>query len=99
MLCRNYPHADVAPTYARKQKTSLGPLLLTPPFAEGSNPGPFATFRTTQPLGHTWPGEGGWEVQQATGGEDPETLTNWMYWSGEHIWAEGGGGKGKIGHN
>ncbi len=49
------PHADIAPTYARMQKTSLGPLLLTPPFAEGSNPGPFATFRTTQPLGHTWP--------------------------------------------
>ncbi len=41
------PHADIAPTYARMQKTSLGPLLLTPPFTEGSNPGPFATFRTT----------------------------------------------------
>ncbi len=47
------PHTDVAPTYAGMQKTSLGPLLLTPPFAEVSNPGPFATFRTTQPLGHT----------------------------------------------
>ncbi len=49
------PHADVAPTYARMQKTSLGPSLLTPPFAEGLSPGPFATFRTIRPLGHTWP--------------------------------------------
>ncbi len=49
------PHTDVPPTFAQMQKTSLGPLLLTPPFAEVLNPGPFATFRTTQPLSHTWP--------------------------------------------
>ncbi len=33
-------------------KDKLRPLLLTPPFAEGSNPGPFATLSTTQPLSH-----------------------------------------------
>ncbi len=35
-------------------KDKLRPLLLTPPFAEGSNPGPFATLSTTQPLSHMW---------------------------------------------
>jgi hypothetical protein len=35
-------------------KDNLRPLLLTPPFAEGSNPGPFATLSTTQPLSHMW---------------------------------------------
>ncbi len=36
-------------------KDKLRPLLLTPPFVEGSNPGPFATLSTTQPLSHMWP--------------------------------------------
>ncbi len=35
-------------------KDKLRPLLLTPPFAEGSNPVPFATLSTTQPLSHMW---------------------------------------------
>ncbi len=35
-------------------KDKLRPLLLTPPFAEGLNPGPFATLSTTQTLSHMW---------------------------------------------
>jgi hypothetical protein len=37
------------------RKTSLGLSLLILPFSEGSNPGPFATFFTIQPLGQTRP--------------------------------------------
>jgi hypothetical protein len=46
------PHADAAPNVHMNAKDKLRPLLLTPPFAEGLNPGPFATLSTIQPLSH-----------------------------------------------
>ncbi len=46
------PHADVAPNVHTNSKDKLQPLLLTPPFADGSNPRPFATLSTIQPLNH-----------------------------------------------
>jgi hypothetical protein len=46
------PHADTAPNVHMNAKDKLRPLLLTPPFAEGSNSGPFATLSTIQPLSH-----------------------------------------------
>ncbi len=46
------PHADAAPNVHTNAKDKLGPLLLTLPFAEGLNPGPFATLSTIQPLSH-----------------------------------------------
>jgi hypothetical protein len=45
-------HADTAPNVHTNAKDKRRPLLLTPPFAEGSNPGPFATLSTIQPLSH-----------------------------------------------
>ncbi len=48
------PHADAAPNVHTNVKDKLRPLLLTPPFAKGLNPGPFATLSTIQPLSHMW---------------------------------------------
>ncbi len=48
------PHADAAPNVHTNAKDKLRLLLLTPPFAEDSNPGLFATLRTIQPLSHMW---------------------------------------------
>jgi hypothetical protein len=52
MLRMNYPHADAAQNVHTNAKDKLRPLLLTPPFAEGLNPGLFATLSTIQPLRH-----------------------------------------------
>jgi hypothetical protein len=46
------PHTDAAPNVCTNGKDEFRPLLLTPPFAEGSNPGPFVTLSTIQPLSH-----------------------------------------------
>jgi hypothetical protein len=46
------PHAVAAPNVQSSAKDKLRPLLLTPPFAEGLNPGPFATLGTIQTLSH-----------------------------------------------
>ncbi len=51
MLRRNYPTQMLHPIYTQMQKTSLGSLLLTPPFTEGLNPRPVCYFKhnsTTQ---------------------------------------------------
>jgi hypothetical protein len=45
-------HADDAPNVHMNAKDKLRSLLLALPFAEGSNPGPFATLSTIQPLSH-----------------------------------------------
>jgi hypothetical protein len=46
------PHTDAAPNVHTNAKDKLRPLLLIPPFAEGSNPGPFASLSTIQPLSY-----------------------------------------------
>jgi hypothetical protein len=46
------PHTDTAPNAHTNAKDKLRPLLLTPPFAEGSDSGQFATLSTIQPLSH-----------------------------------------------
>jgi hypothetical protein len=46
------PHAGAAPNVHMNAKDKLRPLLLTLLFAEGSNPGLFATLSTIQSLSH-----------------------------------------------
>jgi hypothetical protein len=45
-------HTDAAPNVHTNAKDKLRPLLLTPPFSEGLNPGLFATLSAIQPLSH-----------------------------------------------
>jgi hypothetical protein len=49
------PHTDAVPNVHTNAKYKLRRLLLTLPFAEGSNHGPFATLSTIQPLSHMGP--------------------------------------------